>query len=124
MYGQPFLGFDFGPGIQVYYLIAVYCFVCTALMFAFTGTPLGRMLNAVRDNPERVAFVGYNPQRVRYMGFVVAGFFAGVGGGLAAINFEIVTAMDSVSILRSGSYLLFTFLGGATFSLAPSSAAC
>lgn len=58
----------------MYYLIAVYCFVCTALMFAFTGTPLGRMLNAVRDNPERVAFVGYNPQRVRYMGFVVAGF--------------------------------------------------
>lgn len=119
VYGQPFLGFDFGPGIQVYYLIAVYCFVCTALMFAFTGTPLGRMLNAVRDNPERVAFVGYNPQRVRYMGFVVAGFFAGVGGGLAAINFEIVTAMDSVSILRSGSYLLFTFLGGATFFFGP-----
>ena len=119
VYGMPFFGFDFGPGIQVYYLIAFYCFVCTALMFAFTATPLGRMLNAVRDNPERVAFVGYNTQRVRYMGFIIAGFFAGIGGGLAAINFEIVTAMDSVSILRSGSYLLFTFLGGATFFFGP-----
>ena len=28
-----------GPQIQLYYLIAVYTFVCTALMFAFTRTP-------------------------------------------------------------------------------------
>jgi branched-subunit amino acid ABC-type transport system permease component len=61
-----FLGITFGPPIQVYYLIAVYTFMCVAAMFAFTRTPLGRMLNAVRDNPERVEFVGYNTQRVRY----------------------------------------------------------
>jgi branched-chain amino acid transport system permease protein len=118
VYGK-FLGLDFGSGLQVYYLIAVYCFVCTAAMFAFTGTPLGRMLNAVRDNPERVEFVGYNTQRVRYFAFIIAGFFAGIGGGLAAINFEIITAMDSVSVVRSGGYLLFTFLGGATFFFGP-----
>lgn len=118
VYGK-FFGLDFGSGLQVYYLIAVYCFVCTAAMFAFTGTPLGRMLNAVRDNPERVEFVGYNTQRVRYFAFIIAGFFAGIGGGLAAINFEIITAMDSVSVVRSGGYLLFTFLGGATFFFGP-----
>lgn len=114
-----FLGLNFGPQIQVYYLIAAYCFVCTALMFAFTGTPLGRMLNAVRDNPERVEFIGYNTQYVRYFAFIIAGFFGGIGGGLAAINFEIVNAADSLNAIRSGGYLLFTFLGGATFSSAP-----
>lgn len=119
VYGKPFFGISFGPALQVYYLIAAYCFICTALMFAFTGTPLGRMLNAVRDNPERVEFIGYNTQRVRYFAFIIAGFFAGVGGGLAAINFEIVTAADSVSVMRSGGYLLFTFLGGATFFFGP-----
>ena len=119
VYGQPVLGITFGPAIQVYYLIAAYCFVCTAAMFAFTGTPLGRILNAVRDNPERVEFIGYNTQRVRYFTFIIAGFFAGIGGALAAINFEIVTAADSVSVVRSGSYLLFTFLGGATFFFGP-----
>ena len=46
-------------------------------MYAFTRTPLGRMLNAVRDNPERVEFIGYDTQRVRYIAFVIAGFFAG-----------------------------------------------
>ncbi|MDB5890708.1 MAG: branched-chain amino acid transporter permease [Polaromonas sp.] len=117
-YGKPFMGITFGPQIQVYYLIAVYCFVCTAAMFAFTRTPLGRILNAVRDNPERVEFIGYNTQRVRYYAFIIAGFFAGVGGGLAAINSEIVTA-EVVSGVRSGSLLLFTFLGGATFFFGP-----
>ena len=119
VYGTPFLGLTFGPQIQVYYLIAVYCFVCTALMYAFTGTPLGRILNAVRDNPERVEFIGYNTQRVRYTAFIIAGFFAGVGGGLASINFEIVNAADSLNGIRSGGYLLFTFLGGATFFFGP-----
>jgi branched-chain amino acid transport system permease protein len=116
--GKPFLGITFGPAIQVYYLIAVYTFACVALMYAFTRTPLGRMLNAVRDNPERVEFVGYDTQRVRYLVFIIAGFFAGVSGGLAALNFEIATA-EVVGPGRSGAYLLFTFLGGATFFFGP-----
>ena len=114
---KPF-GITYGPQIELYYLIALYTFVCTGLMYAFTRTPLGRMLNAVRDNPERVAFVGYNPQVVRYIAFVIAAFFAGISGGLAALNFEIVTS-EVVSGYRSGAYLLFTFLGGATFFFGP-----
>lgn len=116
--GDPVMGITFGPAVQVYYLIAIYTFVCVALMYAFTRTPLGRILNAVRDNPERVEFIGYNTQMVRYMAFMIAGFFAGISGGLAAINFEIVTA-EVVGAVRSGGYLLFTFLGGATFFFGP-----
>jgi branched-chain amino acid transport system permease protein len=116
--GKPVLGISFGPQVQVYYLIAIYTLVCTAGMYAFTRTPLGRMLNAVRDNPERVEFIGYNTQRVRYFSFVIAGFFAGVAGGMYALNFEISTA-EVVGAGRSGAYLLFTFLGGATFFFGP-----
>ncbi|MES2090899.1 MAG: branched-chain amino acid ABC transporter permease [Pseudomonadota bacterium] len=116
--GDAVMGITFGPQIQLYYLIALYCFVCTALMFAFTRTPLGRMLNAVRDNPERVEFIGYDTQRVRYIAFMIAGFFAGIAGGLYTLNFEIVTA-EVVGAHRSGAYLLFTFLGGALFFFGP-----
>ena len=116
--GSKLWGVTYGPQIQLYYLIAIYTLVCTALMFAFTRTPLGRMLNAVRDNPERVEFVGYDTQKVRYFAFIVAAFFAGISGGLAALNFEIVTS-EVVSGYRSGAYLLFTFLGGATFFFGP-----
>jgi branched-chain amino acid transport system permease protein len=116
--GEPFLGITFGPQIQVYYLIAAYCFVCTVLMFALTRTPLGRMLNAVRDNPERVEFIGYSTQRVRYIAFMISGMFSGIAGGLAAVNFELVTA-EVVGAGRSGAYLLFVFVGGATFFIGP-----
>jgi branched-chain amino acid transport system permease protein len=116
--GAKTFGITYGPQIQLYYLIAIYTFICTALMFAFTRTPLGRMLNAVRDNPERVEFIGYDTQKVRYVAFIIAAFFAGISGGLAALNFEIVTS-EVVSGYRSGAYLLFTFLGGATFFFGP-----
>ncbi len=116
--GKAVWGITFGPQNQVYYLLAIYTFVCTAAMFAFTRTPLGRMLNAVRDNPERVEFIGYSTQRVRYMAFIISGFFAGVAGGMYALNFEIATA-EVVGAFRSGSYLFFTFLGGATFFFGP-----
>ncbi|NHZ61503.1 branched-chain amino acid ABC transporter permease [Massilia genomosp. 1] len=116
--GQAFLGLTYGPQVQVYYLIAAWLFVSTVAMFAFTQTPLGRMANAVRDNPERVEFIGYDTQWVRYLTLILSAFFAGISGGLSAINFEIVSA-ENVSAIRSGSILLFVFIGGIGFFFAP-----
>ncbi len=116
--GQSFLGITYGPQIQVYYLIALWLFVSTIGMYAFTQTPLGRIVNAVRDNPERVEFIGYDTQWVRYLTLILSAFFAGIAGGLSAINFEIVTA-ENVSAIRSGAVLLFTFIGGVGFFFGP-----
>jgi branched-chain amino acid transport system permease protein len=116
--GQPFLGITYGPQIQVYYLIAFWLFISTIAMFAFTQTPLGRMLNAVRDNPERVEFIGYDTQWVRYLTLILSAFFAGISGALSAINFEIVSA-ENVSAIRSGGILLFVFIGGIGFFFGP-----
>ncbi len=112
------LGLSFGPQVQVYYLIALYLFICTVAMYAFTQTPLGRMANAVRDNPERAEFVGYDTRVVRYLVLMASAFFAGVSGGLLAVNMEAATA-DLLHATRSGSYLLFTFLGGVGFFFGP-----
>ena len=116
--GKPFLGLTFGPAIQVYYLVATWCLLSMAAMFALTQTPLGRMANAVRDNPERAEFVGYNTQRVRFLQMVLSSFFAGVAGALSCINFEIVSA-ENVSAIRSGGVLLATFIGGVPFFFGP-----
>ncbi|WP_183283744.1 MULTISPECIES: branched-chain amino acid ABC transporter permease [Cupriavidus] len=116
--GDPFLGISFGPGRQVYYLIAAWCLVSMVAMYAWTQTPLGRIANAVRDNPERVEFIGYNTQRVRYLVLILSAFFAGISGALAAINFEIVSA-ENVSAVRSGGVLLAVFIGGAGVFFGP-----
>ena len=102
----------------MYYLIAFWLFISTIGMYAFTQTPLGRIINAVRDNPERVEFIGYDTQWVRYLTLILSAFFAGISGGLSAINFEIVTA-ENVSAVRSGARPLFTFIGGVGFFFGP-----
>jgi branched-chain amino acid transport system permease protein len=109
---------SFGPQIQVYYLIAVWCLIAAALLYALTRTPLGRMCNAVRDNPERAAFVGYDPQMVRYIAFCISGAFAGLAGSLAAINFEIANAAYFAAH-QSGTVLLATFVGGTGYFFGP-----
>ena len=112
------VGITFGPQLQVYYLIAIYLFLCSAAMYAFTLTPLGRIANAVRDNAERAEFVGYDTRWVRYLVVMASSFFAGIAGGLTAINVEVATA-DLLHGVRSGQYLLFTFLGGVGFFFGP-----
>ena len=116
--GEAWRDITYGPQLEVYYLIAGWLFVTTIAMFAFTQTPLGRMVNAVRDNPERVEFIGYDTQWVRYLTLILSAFFAGISGGLGAINFEIVGA-ENVSAIRSGAVLLFVFIGGIGFFFGP-----
>jgi MFS family permease len=87
-------------------------------MFALTQTPLGRMANAVRDNPERAEFVGYDTERVRFLMVILSGFFAGVAGGLSALNYEIVTA-ETLNAHTSGVVLLIAFVGGIGFFYGP-----
>jgi len=118
VYGDKFFGLNFGSQGQVYGLIAVWLFLSTATVYWFTRTPLGRIINAVRDNDERVAFLGYDPQRARYLTLILSGFFAGVAGALGVINFEIASA-ENLSAHRSGAVLLFTFIGGVSSFIGP-----
>lgn len=110
-YGLPFFGVEFLNQVEVYYLTAGWLLISAMLMYLFSRTPIGRMANAVRDNPERAEFLGYSSRWVRYNSFVAAGFFAGIAGGLFAINYEILTE-ENLNLTTSGSILLVTFLGG------------
>jgi branched-chain amino acid transport system permease protein len=113
-----FFGHKFGPQIEVYYLVAVWCFACIVAMYALTRTPFGRMCNAVRENPERVQFIGYSPRRIRFIAFCFAAFFAGIAGALSVINFEIMNAA-ALGALQSGLVLLMTFVGGIGYFFGP-----
>ena len=111
-------GLNFGPQIEVYYLIAAWCLVCMIAMYALRRTPFGRICNAVRENPERAQFVGYNPRTVRFIAFSFAGLFAGIAGALAAINFELVNSA-SVGAGQSALVLLAAYIGGVGSFIGP-----
>lgn len=112
MVGTSLFGFSYSQSIQVYYLVVAWMVIVVALMWLQTQTPLGRMANACRDNFERAQFVGYDPRRVRYWQFVLAGFFAGIGGALYALVYEIIT-FDTLAAPMSANALLMAYIGGA-----------
>ena len=112
------IGISFGPQIEVYYLILFWTLLTVALMFLLTKTPFGRMSNAVRDNPERAAFIGYNVRHVRWIAFTLSATFAGAAGSLHAINYEHI-GFESVSIVQSGQVLFMAFIGGVGHFVGP-----
>jgi branched-chain amino acid transport system permease protein len=114
----PFFGHKFGPQIEVFYLIAAWCFFSIVAMYALTRTPFGRMCNAVRDNPERVEFVGYSPRVLRMIAFCFAAFFAGIAGGLTAINFEIMNS-EQLASQQSSLALFMAYIGGVSSFAGP-----
>jgi branched-chain amino acid transport system permease protein len=112
------LGIPLATQLDVYYVVVAWALVSAALMYAFQRTPVGRMCNAVRDNPQRAQFVGYSTTRVRFIAFAAAATFAGLAGGLHAINYEIVSA-DTLSAQRSGAVLIMAYIGGCAYFIGP-----
>ena len=116
--GPPLFGVQFLRDVEVYYLAACWVFAATAFMYLFTRTPAGRMANAVRDNPQRAGFIGYSARRVRFISFCGAGFFAGIAGGLYALNYEFITD-ESLNAATSGRVLLTAYIGGLGYFIGP-----
>lgn len=111
-------GITYAKPLQLYYLVAAWLLIAIVLMRLQTQTPLGRMANATRDNFERAQFVGYDPRMVRFYQYALSGFFAGIGGGLYAMVYEIIT-FDTVAAVKSSTALLSTYIGGAGHFFGP-----
>ncbi|MHA3904455.1 branched-chain amino acid ABC transporter permease [Castellaniella sp. WN] len=111
-------GMNYGRPDQLYWLILFWALVSIAAMAYLTRTPLGRLANAVRDNAERVVFLGYSPFRIRYMQFCLSGTFAGIAGGLFALLFEISNS-EIFGLRTSADVLIAAYLGGTSYVFGP-----
>jgi branched-chain amino acid transport system permease protein len=108
----------FGPALQAYGLIAVWCVLACIGMCLFSRTPFVRLANAVRDNPVRAAAIGVNPHGVRLTMVIASAFFAGVAGALGLLDLELASA-EGVGLARSGSVLIATVIGGTSTFFGP-----
>lgn len=107
----PVLGFRFESSLQMYYLIYFWVLIVVAMLYVFRRSPMGHLLEAVRENPQRIEFLGFSTPRLRYAAVIVSGLIAGIAGGLAAANYEIVS-YASLNATQSGNALLMVCLGG------------
>jgi branched-chain amino acid transport system permease protein len=66
-----------------YYLLCLIIFlVCLLVMRMIVNSSFGLSIRITRENPERAKFIGINVRRYQLINFVIAGFFAGLAGGL------------------------------------------
>lgn len=108
----------YGSAREIYMLVLVWTAISVGLMVFLSRTPLGRLANAVRDNPQRVEYLGYAPYWIRFMQFCIAGTFAGVAGSLFALTYEIANA-EVMGLRTSANVLIATYLGGITYVMGP-----
>lgn len=104
-------GVDYGQPRAQFLFTAAWVFVVLALVGWIGRTPYGMASRAVRENPERVQYLGFRTATVRWVSCLVASTLAGVAGALSALAYEIVT-VDSVSLHTSANVLLMTVIGG------------
>jgi branched-chain amino acid transport system permease protein len=71
----------------------------------------GAALQAVRQNPDRVAAVGIDPNRVRLAAFVISGMFTGVAGAMMADLTRFVSPA-MMAWTMSGELIVIIILGG------------
>ncbi|MFN9717270.1 MAG: branched-chain amino acid ABC transporter permease [Planctomycetota bacterium] len=106
------LGFD---GIPVYTnLFWVYTMLAITLIVAFRlkSSSLGRSMISVREDEIAAQAMGVNISRQKVKAFVIAAFFAGVGGGLYAHESGAVIGPKDAGFQKSFDYVIMTVLGG------------
>lgn len=106
----PALG-DLRAGDKYYLLVLILTGIAFALMWRVVRSPFGRILTAIRENPERAEFVGINVRRYQLASFVIAGAFAGFAGALFGI-FNRGVFPDFAYWAKSAEVLIMVILGG------------
>jgi branched-chain amino acid transport system permease protein len=102
-----------------YFLTLVLVGGCLWALKRVVGSPFGRMLETIRENPERAEFIGVNVRRYELAAFVIAGGFAGLAGGLFGI-FNRGVFPDFAYWTKSSEVLIMTLLGGMGTFFGPS----
>ena len=105
------LGIDFTHPVVYYVFVAALFLASLWTMRRIVGSPLGQILQAIRENELRAVAVGYDAPRFKLLAFVVAGAFSGLAGVLYAMLFGIVP-LEAISFVFSGNVVFATLIGG------------
>jgi len=105
------------PQAIYYFTLGVFA-VCLAIQWKIINSPFGYTMRAIRENPERVRFLGIPLTRYKLAIFVVSAGFAGISGGLYTA-FTKGAFPDYASWAKSGEGLIMVLIGGMSSFIGP-----
>jgi branched-chain amino acid transport system permease protein len=105
------LGLDIHGPLAYYALVAVLFLASLAVMKRIVESPLGKILQSIRENELRAEALGVDVARMKLAAFVIGGAFAGLAGVLYAMLFGIVP-LEAIGFVFSGNVVFATLIGG------------
>jgi branched-chain amino acid transport system permease protein len=117
---RPFViyGINFNLYQNFYWASLVLFALGIFVLWRISKSPFGLALNGIRENPRRMAAIGYPVYWIRVVAFMIAAVYAGLGGILAAYNTGIIMP-TTIQLSRTIWVLLTVILGGSSYFLGP-----
>jgi len=101
----------FANKVVYYYLVLILVGASLWFMGRLSASPMGLILRCVRQNPERVRFLGRRVRRNQQRIYMISGLFTALAGGLmSGVDYSIHT--DMFYWTTSGHVILMSILGG------------
>ena len=102
---------DFLNPIVKYYIILFFVVLAIWLISRILNSPLGAVMEAIRENEKRAAACGFDVAKTKLLVFVLSAGICGLAGSLRALHLSIVP-IDSLHYLQSGQAVMMSILGG------------
>jgi urea transport system permease protein len=118
---RSFFGFDLkdpSNKLMLYSIAAVVLLLALAAARQLMHSRFGELLEAVRDQEERVRFLGYDPATIKTVTYVIAAVMAGIAGALFVPIVGIISPAD-VGVIPSIAFLIGVAIGGRATLLGP-----
>jgi branched-chain amino acid transport system permease protein len=110
-----FASFDLNGNVALYYLTVAALLLTVGLLWRLVNSPFGRVLQAIRQNEMRAAFVGYDVWLFKWAAFTISAMFAGLAGGLFAMAQQSAYP-DVMNLHQSGLIVMMVLVGGGLVS--------
>src|SRR6266699_882633 len=105
-------GFPLLRDERAFYYVVLFCLLGTYLFCrALVASRFGRVVRGAKENPVRMATIGFDVYRFQLATYVIAGALAGLSGFLLANATEFVSPAY-MSWQRSGELIVMVLLGG------------
>jgi len=102
---------DMTDPTNFYYFAVIIIGLSLWILWFFTKTPFGSIMVSIRDNADRVGYMGFRVAESKAVIYTIAGGFAGVAGSVYALFQDMISA-DGFHIMVSFSPILMTLIGG------------
>ncbi len=112
------LGLGIEDQLRFYYVTAAIVLLAAWALWRVVHSPLGRVLQAIRENERRARFLGYPVQRYKLIAFALSAAVTGLGGCLFAF-LKVFVSADLVHVAFSGEILAMSIVGGMGHFLGP-----